>query len=53
MMISSMPWCLRRGAVAQWLEHQTVNQKDRGLNPPTAVSKLGQFQSPTLPVSSG
>ena len=36
------------GAIVGWLEHQTLNREDRGLNPLAAVSKLG-FVHPTLP----
>ena len=39
------------GAVAWWLEHQTVNREDRGLSLPAAVEKLEQLH-PTLLVSS-
>ena len=34
-----------RGAVEHHLEHQTLNQKNRGSNFFAAASKIGQFRS--------
>ena len=35
-------------AVAQQLEHQSLNRENPGSNPLATVSKLGQFRSPHI-----
>ena len=49
--ISNTP--TRMGSGGRAVERRTVNRGDGGSIPPTAVSKLGNFFTPHLPVSFG